>query len=654
MPDDDALSELRGAIERLTRNQQQSDRRVEAIERALKIDLQPEPPVVAPEPVVASSVAPEPASSAFETKLGLTWVNRVGAITLILGIAFFFKYAVENQWIGETGRVLLGIVAGMAALAAGDFFWRRDQEIFAQGITGTGIATLYVSFYAAFGFYHLWPQAVVFALLAATTALAGWLALRYSAIAIAALGMFGGYAAPFLLNTGVDHPRILFSFVALLDVSALWLAQLRKWRGLEPIAAVATVFLYADWLINGQRHVEQIAATLFLAVFYALFVRLQPLTYFAAAQVLTAAAIAAVWQPDPSILVVLGLGLSIAGLALADRWRINGGPPFVLLACWFSYLGSLYAAPLPSQLVFSIAALGIFVAWIPLKLLTRHRPVTAPDLLIFGASGIFSFRALYAELSVNHHDVLGLVAVLIAGLYLGLAYVLRAENRSRAVAIGAAIVFATLAIPIQFGGYTVAISWALEAALLVWIARMFERDWMAAAAIPVFALSLGHLFFIDFEMFAGNANFALVWNARFVTGVAVASCHFAAAAWTRNAMQRLGIWVAAHFSLLTALALEVSVWSLRNSRPETVTNTESAAESILFTAYAVVVIGIGVARRGRAERTLGLVLIGVVILKLYFYDVWQLMRVYRIVAFVALGVLLLGASYLFSRRQPPG
>jgi uncharacterized membrane protein len=49
---------------------------------------------------------------------------------------------------------------------------------------------------------------------------------------------------------------------------------------------------------------------------------------------------------------------------------------------------------------------------------------------------------------------------------------------------------------------------------------------------------------------------------------------------------------------------------------------------------------------------LGLGLLGAVIAKLYLSDVWQLGRVFRITAFLALGALLLAVSYLYSRFKP--
>src|SRR5712691_10915102 len=66
------------------------------------------PTVHAPAP--APDVEPEPAGagpswSQLETRFGGTWLNRVGALVLVLGIGFFLKYAFENSWIGPPGRV---------------------------------------------------------------------------------------------------------------------------------------------------------------------------------------------------------------------------------------------------------------------------------------------------------------------------------------------------------------------------------------------------------------------------------------------------------------------------------------------------------------------------------------------------------------------
>src|SRR5439155_20526928 len=115
--------------------------------------------------------------------------NRIGVITLAIGVAFGFKYAVDNAWIGPAGRVALGVLAGLAALGFADRSWRGGQKTYAQGISGLGLAILYLSFYASFGFYHLVEPGFAFLLMAVTTAMAGALALRYDAAPIAVLGL---------------------------------------------------------------------------------------------------------------------------------------------------------------------------------------------------------------------------------------------------------------------------------------------------------------------------------------------------------------------------------------------------------------------------------------------------------------------------------
>ncbi len=165
----------------------------------------PPPSLRIPRPVTSEPL-PGPDKVALETKVGLTVTNRVGVVTLVLGVAFFFKWAVDNNWIGPAGRVMLGILAGSATLWVGDLLWRKAQRAFAQGITGTGIAVLYLSFYSAFGFYHLIPQAGAFPLMCSVTGLAFALSLRYDSPAVTALGLLGGYLTPILPSTGEDHP----------------------------------------------------------------------------------------------------------------------------------------------------------------------------------------------------------------------------------------------------------------------------------------------------------------------------------------------------------------------------------------------------------------------------------------------------------------
>src|SRR3954454_3179091 len=220
MTDEARFQALNDAVQEVLRRQADLEARLSRLEAASRDPREaglpiPPPPIVPPRPHPVVTPAPRaevtgsrqtPARTgerpAIETKVGLTLVNRTGVITLVLGVAFFFKWAVDNEWIGPTGRVLLGLLAGCGALAAADFLFGKTQKTFAQGIAGAGLAILYLAAYSAFGFYHLVPQAVAFIFLLSTTVLGFALSLRYDSSAIAALGLLGGYITPLLLSAG--------------------------------------------------------------------------------------------------------------------------------------------------------------------------------------------------------------------------------------------------------------------------------------------------------------------------------------------------------------------------------------------------------------------------------------------------------------------
>jgi uncharacterized membrane protein len=110
----------------------------------------------------------------------------------------------------------------------------------------------------------------------------------------------------------------------------------------------------------------------------------------------------------------------------------------------------------------------------------------------------------------------------------------------------------------------------------------------------------------------------------------------------------LAEYFAAHVVLLWGLSMEVIGWAEKSTPFENLLSVETVAMSILFAVYAAILVSMGVAARSAVNRIAGLALIALVIVKLYLFDIWQLNRIYRISAFVALGILLIATSFLYS------
>jgi uncharacterized membrane protein len=206
-----------------------------------------------------------------ESRIGGSWFNRIGVLAIFLGVAFFLKYAVDNEWIGPTGRVLIGAAIGIAFVLGGERL-RKRYASYAYGLTGGGIAVLYATiWFASFQHYGLLGPRMAFVYMAAVTALASLLAARYSALPIAVLGLIGGFLTPVLLSIGVDNETGLFSYIALLDAGVLALAYSKHWRSLNYLSFIATILMFAAWMERWYGPEKLWTTIFFLTLFFMIF-----------------------------------------------------------------------------------------------------------------------------------------------------------------------------------------------------------------------------------------------------------------------------------------------------------------------------------------------------------------------------------------------
>jgi len=207
-----------------------------------------------------------------EIALGTRWFARVGVVMLLFGVAYFLKYAYDNEWIGPRGRLAIGALAGLAALALGERCRRKGWPVFFQTLTGGGLAAFYLCVFYSFQVYHLLAQAPSFALAVGVTALAVALAVAHRAQAIALLALVGGFLSPVLLSTGENRPHALFLYVLVLDLVALGCACFRRWRALDAFCFLATAALYLGWFRKFYAKDQMLPALLYASIFYLVFV----------------------------------------------------------------------------------------------------------------------------------------------------------------------------------------------------------------------------------------------------------------------------------------------------------------------------------------------------------------------------------------------
>ena len=341
----------------------------------------------------------------WEWLLGGNWLARIGVLALVIGIGFFLKLAFDNQWIGETGRVLMGLAAGLALLGGGEF-WRRKYPILAQPLTGGGLAVLYLSIFAAFSLYDLIPALWALGFFFLVTLTAAGLALRYESFAIAVLGILGGFITPVLLGERLPDQRVLLAYVLVLDLGVLALATFRNWQWFTLLGLIGSLGLYQFWLT----------------------------------------------ELEPSLMLA-SVGLTAISLIF-------------------------------------VGATTLF------HLLWRRTPGPVDHaLVLLNATAYFglSYHLLFDEI----RPWMGGFTALLALFYGLLGYGILMRHRERVhhslLAIGIAIVFLTIAVPVQLSGPWICVAWAVEGVVLVWLSFLFgmpQLRWFGIAVFAVFGVWL--------------------------------------------------------------------------------------------------------------------------------------------------------------------
>jgi uncharacterized membrane protein len=149
-------------------------------------------------------------------------------------------------------------------------------------------------------------------------------------------------------------------------------------------------------------------------------------------------------------------------------------------------------------------------------------------------------------------------------------------------------------------------------------------------------------------------------NERFATyavviasmGVALFAAHQHSAGVEHREMGALGV-LAVTINIYALIALSLELWDYFGHGASVGIDTGLAqhlALSLLWTLYASALIAVGIKRQAPLLRWQALVLFGLVVAKVFFYDSSYLDRFYRIISFLILGLVLLVVSFLYQSK----
>ncbi|MGO9863252.1 MAG: DUF2339 domain-containing protein [Terriglobales bacterium] len=217
----------------------------------------------------------------FEEMLGTNWLNKLGIVILVLGIAFFLAYQLKT--LGPAGKVLVGFLTAAVLLGAGIWFDRKERyRVLARAGVGGGWA---LAFFTAYAMYHvpaaqvLSSQVIDLVLMLVVAAAMVAHTLRYRSQAVTGLAFLLAF-----LTVSISHSNVYsLSAGAVLAAGLVVIVLRMQWFELEVFGILASYLNHYLWLrpiiepmirpMHGKRHPfpEFAASAGILALYWLIF-----------------------------------------------------------------------------------------------------------------------------------------------------------------------------------------------------------------------------------------------------------------------------------------------------------------------------------------------------------------------------------------------
>ncbi len=704
------LEERLAAVERAILRLSKSVSRIES-QLGIKPDAKilpqsPEPPNVVP--VAPMPVEPPPADVHAETTpvevssrsawldleaISGKWALWAGVLLTLLALAFGIAYG--WRYVGPWGRVVVGMMMGTILLFGGEYARRRAAQWVSEGLSGGGLALLYVTFWAMHMKYQLVGIAPSFVLMALVTAAGIVLSTRRNALSLCILTGLGGYLVPVLLNQDGGSSQYIFflSYLALLNSGVLVASFLRRWGWLSMIALACSTLLFWGWV--DQVCVFHVAfyweAFIFACLYFCLFAGSAfirgwkgTLNSVEASLAASSSAVLALtvifffhWLDATAngvFLVVLGVACLGAGVVslrhrpgveiLAWAWLVPGlawlllAVPFLCSKSeiWWPVPVSWAAASVllcPAGQRFSITVLRIISPW-----------VWGFSALASLVSGAYYYESEALKISpIFNWGFAGLAASIAAGAFLAWRSAGHEEKSADFLAVFTFLLasYAAYSEPSHIfyhlhwyywksAAYLcTAVGWGILAgicfsrttsepvkttALLVWTAASVLTIWKGTISV--------HSLWIPFF------NLRTLAYASVCTSGAVIAFLAKEKAELRNTLSIVSYIIGLYWASAETFAA-FERWSFFG--PTMWRDALNVCISFLWVASAVIALVFGMVRRYPPLRILAIVIFGMVVTKALLWDLGFLPIVPRVFMFGVLGACLIWVGWLYGRRE---
>lgn len=542
------VDELKQSIHSLERKNKDFEQRLSSLEKRLDMQYTEEP-----------KETPSPKKAyAWEADIGLKLFGKIGILALVLGIGFFIKYAIENNWIDHLTRIIIGVVIGLGLIIGGELVSKKEKySLWGLTLAGGGFAITYFAVYAAYHFEEYKvaigiSQTTDIVLLSAVVLFAILFSVKDNSRVIASEAFFLGFTTSFL-STNFELLTLIYTLILTIGLTAV--VTYKKWAPIGIGGLIATYLVYLFWYFDNSD--KFLISTIFL------------ITYFLA----------------------------------------------------YTIQSFLLSSNTDKQIGFQNVAITLINSLFFYLLYYFRVRQSYPDYdgLFTLALGIFCLIAYYTASSLKRENLA------VTNLYLS-------------------ILFITLAIPIQLNDEWITIIWALETLVLTLLSFPLKMGSIRYASYAVGLATVAKTLLYDTTQLEEFSVSNLLGSTRLFSFLA-AIIAFYFVSWyltkNKNDLSKYERFVAIGYSL-GGLVLTFTLIFLE---------MEEFWISVGWTMLAATVLFLGFYLNRKLLRLQGIILFGITIAKVFLYDTRALDTLYRTISFIVLGIILLLASFIYTKYK---
>ncbi len=524
------------------------------------------------------------------------WVIKIGGLMVMIAVVWFVSYAFTNDWVGEVGRVALGLIFGLSLL-----FWGmlRTSASHVQGniLMLVGVITMLASLLSATILYEIFPVFITLIIMLSVVFFVVLQAVQQRNITLGITMFVLGNILPMYMIDKMNSVSILLAYLFVLTVGTLWVSWQIPGRILNIIAIISTIIYVVvlgeiGWFDDSS--IDIVFSVSMLALFYA-------------ASIIT---IVRVKKADIRDVAVVGM-IGVTFWLLMNLSISNEVLPIVFI------VGAL------------VSASGAF-------LLRNVMQVKSVAVVVMYSFVAFSLLVMATSLKLEANSLIVALTIELGALISVILYFFKKQKID--------LIWRFIGIL-----YLLPINW-----LLVVIQELFR-----AIDIKNAQQQVGQSIIIDNESYTVIREVTLVSVSPELFTLLIVGCVGGIIAWVAmhnikkadNEEHRINfVAIARIFWLIFGFCMILLVWIGAHIVIDNF-NVATAVSLIIYTLVGVKFYVNGINNHYLPYRIVGGILLVIVVGRLFLIEFWEMSIIVRIITFFVVGVLFISASFFVKSRN---